>query len=218
MASADGNAADWLVLTYQLPAKPTSLKVTVRKKLTAAGAVYLSSACAVAPLSSPAERAMRRMRATISRAGGSAVLLSGCALAGEPDLTGAFNAIQDREYEDIIGGCRDAVGDLETLTEACEFCYQQLWDKDIGLRQLSARYRAVQGRDLFGARQAQATASALAGYRSALNHYARRVYAADSWPRPDARRASAAMSRELPGTGANQQRGQRPADQARSVT
>jgi hypothetical protein len=182
MAASDGDAVEWLVLTYQLPAKPASLKATVRRKLTAAGAVYLSSACAVAPLSSPAERAMRRMRATISGAGGSAVLLAGRALAGEPELTGTFNAVRDREYEDIIGGCRDAVAGLEALTEASEFCYQQLWDKDIGLRQLSACYRAVRDRDLFGARQAQAASSALAGYRFAINDYARRVYAADGRP------------------------------------
>jgi hypothetical protein len=182
MAASAGPAAEWLLLTYRLPVKPASLRAAVRRKLTAAGAVYLSPACAVAPLSGPAERAMRRMRATISGAGGSAVLLAGCALAGQPDLTGAFNAVRDREYEEIEADCRDAVACLEALTAACEFRYQRLWDKGVELRRLSVRDRAVRGRDLFGARQAQAAASALAAYRSAIDEYACRVYAAQSRP------------------------------------
>jgi len=108
------------------PAKPASLRAAVGRKLTAAGAIYLPSACAVVPLSGPAECAMRRMRATISSAGGSAVLLAGSALAGAPELTGEFNAQCDRGHQDIIGGCRDAVADLEALTAAGEFHYQQL--------------------------------------------------------------------------------------------
>lgn len=182
MAASDGNVLDWLVLTYQLPAKPASLRAAVRRKLTAAGAIYLSSACAVAPLSGPAERAMRRMRATITGAGGSAVLLAARALAGEPALTGEFNALCDREYQDIIGDCHDAVADLEALTAVGEFRYQQLWGMDIGFRRLSARYRAARGRDLFGAEEAQAASSALIKYQFAVDDYARGVYAADSRP------------------------------------
>jgi hypothetical protein len=40
----------------------------------------------------------------------------------------------------------------------------------------------VRGRDLFDAQQAQAAASALIGYRFAIDDYAKRVYAADSGP------------------------------------
>jgi len=89
MASPEEDAATWLILTYRLPAKPASLRAAVRRKLTAADAVYLSSACAIAPLSRPAERAMRLIRATISGAGGSAVLMAARALSREMELTGA---------------------------------------------------------------------------------------------------------------------------------
>lgn len=174
-----GQAAEWLLLTYRLPAKPPSLRATVRRKLSAAGAVYLSPACAAAPLSAPAERAMRRARASIAAAGGSAVLLTGRALIGGPELTGAFNAVRDAEYQDVITGCRDALAELGELAAARDFRYQLLWDKDIGLRQLSARYRAVRGRDVLGSGQAGAAAAALARYRSALDEYAVRIKEAD---------------------------------------
>lgn len=66
---ADAGTATWLVLVYRLPARPAGLKATVHWKLTAAVAAYLSRACAAAP-AGPAERVMRRMRATIADAGG----------------------------------------------------------------------------------------------------------------------------------------------------
>ena len=173
--SVADHAVDWLVLTYRLPAKPPSLRATVHRKLRAAGAVYLLPACAAAPLSSPAERAMRQAQATIAAAGGSATLLTGRALVGEPELTGAFDAVRDVEYEDVITGCRDALAELEELATARDFRYQLPWDKDIGLRQLTARCRAVSGQDLLGAPQAEAAAAALARYRSALDEYAARI-------------------------------------------
>jgi hypothetical protein len=69
---------------------------------------------------------------------------------------------------------------IETLTSVREFRYQALWEKDIRLRRLSARYKVVRDQDLCGARQGQAAVAALAAYRSVLDEYASRVYVADS--------------------------------------
>jgi hypothetical protein len=176
---ADAGAAAWLVLVYQLPAKTSALKVRVHRKLSAAGAVYLTRACAAAP-PGPAERVMRRMRAMITDAGGSAVLLRAQALAGEPDLTAAFTAARDREYGDIITTCRDAVTAIEAMTAAGDFRYEKLWDHDAALKQLNARHQAVREHDMPGAGKAKAAASALAGYQAALDEYARGVYAAEA--------------------------------------
>ncbi len=167
---ADAGTATWLVLVYRLPAKPAGLKATVHRKLTAAGAVYLSRACAAAP-AGPAERVMRRVRAMIAGAGGSAALLRGC-----------FNAARDREYDDIIARCRAAVASIETMITTGGFRYEQLSDNDAWLKQLNARYLAVGEHDVLGARKAQEAASALARYRSVLEEYGRCLDAADDGP------------------------------------
>jgi len=170
----------WLVLTYQLPAGRAPLAAATRRKLTTAGAVYLSPACAVAPLSGPAEMTMRRSRAAITKAGGFAVLLTGRPLAGKAQIAAAFNAICDQEYDDIIAGCLDAIAGIEALAADGDLGYQPLWAGDVTLRRLSASFRAVAGKDLFGADKAQEAAAALALYRSVLDEHARRVYSADS--------------------------------------
>ena len=131
---ADSGAAAWLVLVYRLPPKPPSLRSLVHRKLTAVGAVYLTPACATA-LAGPAERVMRRMRATIADAGGSAVLRAR-ALSGGPEIAAAFNAARDREYETIITSCRDAAAAIETMLAAGEFRSGQLPDSDATLKRL----------------------------------------------------------------------------------
>ena len=94
-------------------------------------------------------------------------------------MPAAFNAARDDEYEDVTAGCRDAVAELEELTAAREFRYQRLWDKDMSLRQLAARYQAVRGQDPLGARQAEVATAALARFRSALDQYDVRIKEAD---------------------------------------
>jgi hypothetical protein len=177
----DAGVGAWLVLVYQLPAKPAGLKSLVHRRLTAAGAVYLSRACVAAP-AGPAERVMRRMRAMIADAGGTAVLLRAVALGGEEQITAALETARDREYDDITARCRDGLASIEALIEARDFRYEQLWENDTRLTRLEVRYRAMSTRGTAGAAagRARETASALARYRSALDEYSSGVYATDS--------------------------------------
>lgn len=172
------DAAGWLVLVYRLPQKPGALKSRVHRNLTTAGAVYLTAACALAP-AGPTERVMRRTRAMISDAGGSAVLLQAKALTGEEEITAALKGARDREYDDIIARCGNAVTTLEAMTRACDFRYQEVWKYDVGLRDLAAHCRTVGAADIQGAGKGREAVSALARYRLVLDEYSRDVYAAD---------------------------------------
>jgi hypothetical protein len=178
--AADPGTLTWLVLVYRLPAKPASLKGMIRRRLAVAGAVYLSPAVAAVPSSGAAERVLRRVQHAITDAGGSAVLVRGQAIGGEAEMTAALNAARDREYQDIIAGCRDAVAAIEALAAADDYRYEQLWDHDTGLKQLTARHAAIREHDTLCAGQARAAASALAGYQAAVDEYARHVYATDT--------------------------------------
>jgi hypothetical protein len=188
---SDAGGGTWLLLVYKLPAKPAGLKTLVQRKLTAAGAVYLSRACAVAPVgsSAPAERAMRQVRAAIADAGGTAVLLRAGAIGGEEQIIAALEGARDREYDEIIAGCRDELGSIGALVEARDFRYERLWAIDAQLKRLDARYRTLSARGpagagagagAAGAGKAREAASALARFRSALDEYGSGVYATDN--------------------------------------
>ena len=81
-------------------------------------------------------------------------------LAGEAELTAAFNAARDREYGDSITGCDDAADAPEATAAACDFRYEQLCGKQAGLNQLAGCYRALRDRDLLRAGQAEAAVAA----------------------------------------------------------
>ena len=170
--------AAWLILVYRLPPKAGALKSRVHRNLTAAGAVYLTAACALAP-AGPTERMMRRTRAMIADAGGSAVLLRANALSGEEEITAVLEGVRDREYDDIIARCGSAVTALEAMTKASDFHYQEVWKHDDELKELAAACRTVGADDTRNAGKGREAVSALATYRLVLDEYAKNVYGAD---------------------------------------
>jgi hypothetical protein len=169
----------WLVLAYRLPAS-SGLKTTIRRRLTAIGAVYPANAVATLPASPAAERAFRRLRNMIGEAGGSAQVLRAEAIEGGPDLVAAFNAVRGQEYGEIIAGCADFLAGIEAMTAAGHFRYHDLGEKEAELKRLSVRTGTIRARDALGAANAGTALSSLARCRAVLDEFAQRVYGTDS--------------------------------------
>jgi hypothetical protein len=177
-AAARPGRVAWLVLAYRLPVNH-GLKVTVRRRLTAMGAVFPVNAVAAVPTSPAAERAFRRIRSMIGEAGGSAQVLRAEAIEGARDLAAVFNAAREHEYAEIIAGCDEVIAGLEALASAGRYRFPDLGDKDAELRRLSMRADTIRTRDTFGAANAEAAGFALARCRAALDDFASRVYQTD---------------------------------------
>jgi hypothetical protein len=176
--SSPGEVA-WLVLAYRLPASH-GLKMAVRRRLTAIGAVFPANAVAAVPASPGAERVLRRLRSLICDAGGSAQVLRAEAIEGARHLVAAFNAARDREYAEVVAGCGEIVAGIEALTAAGRFCYQDLGDKDAELKRLSERAETIRAHDTHGAASAESALAALSSTRAALDDFAAHVYRTDS--------------------------------------
>jgi hypothetical protein len=99
----------WLILAYRLPTRH-GLKITIRRRLTAIGAVFPAHAVAAMPASPAAERAFRRIRRMIGEAGGSAQVLRDEVIEGAPGFAAIFNAAREREYMVVIAGWRRDTG------------------------------------------------------------------------------------------------------------
>ena len=168
----------WLVLVYRLPSGHR-LKATVRRRLTAIGAVFPANAVAAVPASPAAERAVRRMRSMIGEAGGSSQVLRAEVIEGAGELIATFNAARDQEYAEIIAGCDEIVAGIRVLTADGRFRYRDLADKDAELRRLSLRIDAIRAQDSLGAANAGTARSALIGCRTVLDDFAARVYRTD---------------------------------------
>jgi hypothetical protein len=191
-AAARPGRLAWLVLAYRLPASH-GLKITVRRRLTAMGAVFPVNAVAAMPASPAAERALRRLRSMIGEAGGSAQVLRATVIEGAADLSAAFNAAREREYTAVIAGCGEVMAGIEAMTAAGRFRYPDLGDKDAELRRLSMRIETIRARDVLGAANAEDALSALATCRTALDTFAASVYRADTADSSLAGRAAPAL-------------------------
>jgi hypothetical protein len=167
----------WLLLVYRIPSEPTRLRATAWRRLKGLGAVYLQNSAAVLPASAAAERSLRKLRHEIVEMGGTAVLLSCSALAGEGEVLAAFQAARDDEYEEIVDKCHDFLAGLEKEYRAEHFTYAELEENEEDLAKLKNWLAKVADRDVFGAPKRAAALEAVGKCEHALEEYAARVYA-----------------------------------------
>lgn len=171
LMSRENEPASWLVLAYRVPGEAARLRMSVWRRLKAAGAVYLVNSVAALPAAPAAERLFRRLRSDISRAAGSAQLLRAAPLAGGLDLVQLYNAARDDEYAPIIGGCDQLLGTIGSWA-ASRPSPADLSAADRELARLASWHEKVRARDAFGARQAESAGAALAKCTQALDSVA----------------------------------------------
>jgi DNA-binding transcriptional regulator PaaX len=167
----------WLLLVYKIPAEPTRLRAGVWRKIRGLGAIYLQNSVAALPASPAAERSLRLLRNEIVEMGGTAYLLESEALSGQAEISAAFNAARDDEYEEIVDKCEDFLGQVEKEYTANHFTYAELEENDEDLVKLRNWFAKVQARDVLGASGAEAVRTALGRCEQKLDEYAARVYA-----------------------------------------
>jgi DNA-binding transcriptional regulator PaaX len=178
--NSPGPEGGWLLLVYRVPSEPTRLRAAVWRRLKSLGAIYLQNSAAALPASVAAERALRKLRSEILDMSGTAVLLSCSVLAGEQDVTAAFQAARDDEYEEIVDKCEDFLAQVRKEYVAEHFTYAELEENEVDLIKLRNWLAKVADRDVFGATGRQAAEQAIAGCEEALEDYAARVYAEEA--------------------------------------
>jgi hypothetical protein len=178
-AQAVATAENWLVLIYKVPSEPTRLRATVWRRLKGLGAIYLQNSVAALPAGASAERALRKLRNEILEMAGTAVLLRSPILAGGADVSAAFAAARDDEYDEIIDKCQDFLAGIEKEFRAEHFTFAELEENEVDYTKLVNWLTKVRTRDVLGSAQRQAAEVALAECEVALAGYAERVYAED---------------------------------------
>jgi DNA-binding transcriptional regulator PaaX len=178
-SKSSAESENWLVLIYKVPSEPTRLRATVWRRLKGLGAIYLQNSVAALPAGGPAERALRKLRNEILEMAGTAVLLRSPILAGGAEVSAAFAAARDDEYDEIIDKCHDFLAGIEKEFTAEHFSFAELEENEVDYTKLANWLTKVQTRDVQGATQREAAEVALKDCEVALTGYAERVYAED---------------------------------------
>ncbi len=172
-------ALSWLVLVYKVPTEPARYRATVWRRLKALGAVYLQDGVAALPASSPAERALRGLQNEVSGFGGLGYLMGCEVIAGQGEVTAAYNRARDEEYVEIMERCRGFEAEIEREVAARHLSYAELEENDEDLAKLKNWLAKVQARDVLGGEEGPRAVEALARCDVALEGFAAAVYEAE---------------------------------------
>jgi len=140
----------WLVLTFQLPARPTAARMHVWRQLQRLGALPVKGGAYILPHTAQSREDFEWLRADIAaRKGDAALFLADTADPGAAaDLTAQFRAAREADYAALA---REAAALRKGRAPAPR-----------SLRQLADRLAHLQSIDFFGAPSAAAAADAVA--------------------------------------------------------
>lgn len=178
---------EWLLLLTQLPQSPSSTRVTVWRRMKAAGAVSLQSNAWVLPNSARHEEFFYEMRSFIQTLNGRAFILTA---KGHDQESGTsvmemFSMNIDRDYTEFLDGCRAFLGEIEKETGLKKFDFSELDELEEDQQKLTSWLRKIKARDFFGSPKGDSAAVLMAQCRKELQAFEKAVYVNEGLEKPD---------------------------------
>lgn len=169
---------EWLLFLTQLPAKPSSLRVSVWRKLREAGSASLQNGAWILPHNTENQTFMERLQANIKRRGASAqiLLVQDLNQTTHADLIARFNTDRDQEYEKFLEQCDGFIKEIDKQTQENKFSFDELDENEENLAHLRKWIAKIQQRDFFSAPKAKQAVTALNNCRQWLRDFTRQVY------------------------------------------
>ena len=190
--------ADWLLFLYQLPAKPSTQRVFVWRRLKACGALYLQHSACLVPDRQDLRQTLAELRDEIeSRRGEAVVLAIRLTDAKERDgIVVRFQAQSDEDYREFLGKCRDFHQELDHERKAKHFTFAELEENEVEMTKLRGWLPKIVDRDFFGASLAAGARQALQACEQDFGKFSQQVaHAQGQDATPSRRRSSGRIPR-----------------------
>lgn len=174
---------EWLLFSSQLPASSSSLRVTVWRRLRAAGALGLQNGVWLLPQSFEHEQFLKKLTEYVTDQGGIAQYFSATSLGGlsDTDIVAQFVAERRDEYEELCQHCREFLAEIEKEINQKRFTYGELEESETDFERLKKWLHKVQKRDFFGGELAQTAVSDVENCQSALATFTQLIYAQEGF-------------------------------------
>ncbi|CAG7647238.1 hypothetical protein PAESOLCIP111_05345 [Paenibacillus solanacearum] len=142
----------WIILSYKVPAEPSTLRVRIWRTLKALGVVYIQQSVCVAPQTQEVAKKIEALQKMITANSGEALLLEVERFADgtEKELRKLFNKQRVAELEEFLGGCRLFLQEIESETSKGNFSYHEVEENEADLAKLKRWHKKIAKRDFFG--------------------------------------------------------------------
>lgn len=141
--------AKWILFCPQLPATPSSPRVTVWRKMRSAGAIGLDNGLWLMPNNETAQAIMREMDAYVENAGGESKTFYSNSFDKKTESSVVEKFLQDRaeEYAEIKEQCADFLAELDKETKRRNFSFAEYEENEQDLDKLMKWHEKVKARD-----------------------------------------------------------------------
>jgi hypothetical protein len=167
-----------LLLTYRVPAEPSSARVAVWREVRRSGALSLHQSLVGFPDREPFIRAVARIRAAVEEVGGSSLALRAEPVdASDQERLRAFwNDARAEEYGELISECEKLVAEIDMEFEKQKFTLAELDEEEAELDKLKRWHERIRARDVCDCERAGNAGIALERASEALARYTAAVF------------------------------------------
>src|SRR5512133_2853818 len=175
---AIGVPMDWLLFLSQLPATPSSLRVSVWRKLRAAGALGLQNGVWVLPKAPEQIKFLEDLLESVQNQGASGQIFTVAPIdaAIETDILARFRADREEEYVEFQERSQDFLAEIQKESARQKFTFAELEENEQDLQRLTGWLEKIQKRDFLSGEKARQSAALLQTCQAAFEAFSSEVY------------------------------------------
>jgi hypothetical protein len=168
----------WLLFCPQFPATPSSPRVTVWRRMRAAGSVGLDNGLWILPNTVETVKFIQEINDYVEIQGGSSRVFLADAFdaSTEADILARFRQDRAQEYSEIVEQCQDFIADIDKECQRRNYSFAEYEENEQDLNKLEIWYEKVKKRDILGGDEAAEAMAGLEKCRQALQKFAMEVF------------------------------------------